>query len=362
MLKFLKLASAGLLIVACSTKETPKATLNITTTGVSDDEITISMASADSTIATDTLTNGAAIIDLPLSKPAMIVIEIPSLSKPIVFFADVTAMELSINGENDPPSFEIKGSVYQDSLDVFADAQQANRMFMQDYYPAWQEAMQANDSLTMAIISAKMDSAYYGFEEYTKAFANRNGIVGALVAQRFIYQAEYQELNDVYENIPVLFRDDELVVELKERVDILENTQIGKRFTDITQKDTTGNPLSISNVSGKFVLIDFWASWCGPCRAANPDLVKIYDEFNPKGFEIVGVSLDQSGDRWKNAIVTDDLTWAQMSDLQGWDNAGAKAYAIRAIPQSVLIDHQGFIVRKNLSTEELRTFLIENLN
>lgn len=361
MLKKIAIVALAVYMAAC-TNEKPEALLIIQSTAVSDAEIKISLARADSTLITTQLVNGEAEVVLPLSRPDMIVIEIPSLSKPIVFFADVAEMTVTINGEKNPPSFEVTGSAYQDSLDVFAKNQQANSNYLNGLDQAAQQAYQASDSLTLNIVIKKMDSAYYAFDAYIKAFAKRNGIIGAMVAQRYIYQADYADLNAVYENIPVLFREDDNVKQLKERVDILKNTQVGMRFTDITQLDTTGNKLSISSLTGQYILIDFWASWCGPCRQANPDLVKLYEEFNPKGFEIVGVSLDQDGERWKQAIVDDKLTWYHMSDLKGWGNEGAAAYAIRSIPQSILIDGQGFIVQKNLSPEELREYLAEKLN
>ena len=169
------------------------------------------------------------------------------------------------------------------------------------------------------------------------------------------------DIDKIYQNIPAMYSGHPDVEGLKERKDILKNTQIGMRFTDITQNDTTGVPISISDVKGEYVLIDFWASWCGPCRAANPDLVAIYNDFHNQGFEIVGVSLDRNEQKWEQAIVADNLTWYQMSDLKGWENEGAAAYAIRSIPQSVLLDNQGFIVQKNLEPAKLREFLENEL-
>jgi thiol-disulfide isomerase/thioredoxin len=348
-------------LFACTPKKESTVTINITATGLANDTLTVSLASADSTLTKINLTDGEAIAQFDLAYPQMVVIQGVGLTKPIVFFADLAEQTLTIDGTVTPPTFKLTGSVYQDSLEAFSRAQEENRAFMERYYPTWEQSVAASDSLTTKIIEKKLDSAYTGFEEYTKTFAKRNGIVGAMIAQRYIYTAEYQELKDVYDGIPAIFKFDQTVIDLKSRVDILENTQIGKRYTEITQNDTTGKPLSIGNVKGEYVLIDFWASWCGPCRQANPDLVKLYEEFHPKGFEIVGVSLDQKEGDWKQAIVADNLMWPQMSDLQGWQNAGAAAYAIRSIPQSILLDNQGFIIRKNLKPEELRAFLSEKL-
>lgn len=128
---------------------------------------------------------------------------------------------------------------------------------------------------------------------------------------------------------------------------------------DIVQNNPEGKPLKLSDYKGKFVLIDFWASWCGPCREENPNLVKTYQQFKDKGFEIFGVSLDTPGDhlKWINAIKNDQLTWPQVSDLKGWENEAAKIYGIRSIPASFLIDPSGKIIAKDLRGTALTTEL-----
>jgi peroxiredoxin len=121
------------------------------------------------------------------------------------------------------------------------------------------------------------------------------------------------------------------------------------------QNDTAGNPVNLSSFKGKYVLIDFWASWCGPCRESNPELVKIYHEFKGRNFTILGVSLDGADGKaaWLKAIKDDGLNWTQISDLKHWENKVAKLYSIRKIPQSFLIDPEGVIIARDLETTAL---------
>jgi peroxiredoxin len=142
---------------------------------------------------------------------------------------------------------------------------------------------------------------------------------------------------------------------------LLEKTAVGAIAPEFTLNDTLGNPVSLSSYKGKFVLVDFWASWCGPCRAENPNVVKSYAKFHNKGFDILGVSLDdeRSKQNWLNAIRHDGLTWQQVSDLKGWNNEVAKLYVIKAIPQNVLLDPSGKIIAKNLRADALEKKLTE---
>lgn len=121
------------------------------------------------------------------------------------------------------------------------------------------------------------------------------------------------------------------------------------------QNDTAGNPVSLTSFKGKYLLIDFWASWCGPCRKTNPELVKIYNEFKGRNFTILGISLDGADGKgaWLKAIKDDGLSWTQVSDLKHWENNVAKLYSIRKIPQSYLIDPEGVIIAKDLGMKEL---------
>jgi peroxiredoxin len=138
-------------------------------------------------------------------------------------------------------------------------------------------------------------------------------------------------------------------------------TQIGNSAPDIEQPDVNGKLLSLSQYKGKYVLLDFWASWCKPCRAENPNLIEAYRKFKDRGFEIISVSLDGVSQKkaWINAIKADGLIWPQVSDLRAWQNTAALTYGVKAIPENFLIDPKGKIIAKNLRGKDLSNMLIQ---
>ncbi len=134
-----------------------------------------------------------------------------------------------------------------------------------------------------------------------------------------------------------------------------KDVAIGKPYKDFALETPEGEMLKVSEVhQGNVLLIDFWASWCSPCREANPELVAMYADYHEKGFDILGVSLDSDKSSWLKAIEDDNLTWKQISDVKGWECEGSKLYGVPAIPHAVLLDREGIIIAKNLHGEELR--------
>ena len=136
----------------------------------------------------------------------------------------------------------------------------------------------------------------------------------------------------------------------------LKRVAVGQPYLDFTQETPEGTLLSLSELVGKskLLLVDFWASWCGPCRGENPNVVEVYKEYHEKGFDILGVSLDMKKENWIKAIEDDGLIWHNVSDLKYWNNEAAQDYAISSIPSNLLIDENGIIIAKNLRGEDLR--------
>ena len=147
--------------------------------------------------------------------------------------------------------------------------------------------------------------------------------------------------------------------ELAASIEVGRKSMIGAAATDFTQPSPEGTGIALSSFKGKYVLVDFWASWCGPCRAESPNLVKAYEQYKSKGFEIYSVSLDEDKSKWLKAIKDDKYTWPQAGDLKGWDNAAAVVYGVSGIPFNFLVDSNGVIVARNLRGEDLEKKLKE---
>ena len=145
-----------------------------------------------------------------------------------------------------------------------------------------------------------------------------------------------------------------VVKDLSIRAAAMKTVSIGQKAPDFTLNDVNGNPVSLSSkIGSKLLLVDFWAGWCGPCRRENPNVVKVYNEFSKKGFDVFGVSLDQTKEEWVKAIADDKLPWTHVSDLQYFNNAAARLYAVNAIPASFLLDETGTIIARNLRGDDL---------
>ena len=193
---------------------------------------------------------------------------------------------------------------------------------------------------------------------------NINNPVGVEMLKQNFYSMSVEELDPLMSQIPAMYQNDPTIQRIQENVNKMKKTAVGQKFTDFTMNTPEGKEVKLSDFIGgknKVVLVDFWASWCGPCRREMPNLVEAYKQYKKKGLEIVGVSLDRNADDWKKGIKDLHITWPQMSDLKFWNCEGAQLYAVSSIPHVLLLDAEGTIIARGLHGEELQKKLAEIL-
>ena len=187
--------------------------------------------------------------------------------------------------------------------------------------------------------------------------------VGIMLLPNYAAAFELDKQEALANQIPEAYKSNERIARFINSVEVAKKTAVGQKFIDFTMNNPEGKEVKLSDFisKNKYTLVDFWASWCGPCKAEMPNVVAAYKEFNKKGFGIVGVSLDNDEAKWKAAIKDWGMTWPMMSDLKGWQCEGASLYGVRSIPSTVLIDQEGTIIARNLRGEAIKEKLNELL-
>jgi len=265
--------------------------------------------------------------------------------------------EITITGTLDSLfAVKITGSKTQDEYQLFIDSNSSLSESYSNLIVEYQTARQAGDDTKIAEIEKKADSIQTEMTALQKNFVvnNQASYVAPSILSNLSYEMEADEIESLINAMDTAVAAIPQVQSLKERVKVMKSVAVGKKAPDFTMNDVDGNPVSLSSKTGsKLLLIDFWAAWCGPCRQENPNVVKVYNEFHKKGFDVFGISLDREKDAWIKAIADDKLTWTHVSDLQYWSNAAARMYAVNAIPANFLLDETGTIIARNLRGEDL---------
>jgi thiol-disulfide isomerase/thioredoxin len=279
------------------------------------------------------------------------------------FFIDQSDINVSIN-EDSLYNARIKAGKEQEYYATYVSMMKKFGAQQQQLYQRYNEAIQRNDGSTITQLQSEFatlnENVKKTLKDMIKAHPN-SPVSGYIIYQEFNNNPNItvSELEEVVSYLDPKFLNTKFGKLAQQKLMQINGTSIGKKIMEFVQNDPNGKPVNIRDFEGKYVLIDFWASWCGPCRMENPYVVAAYNKYKDKGFTVLGVSLDQNKNAWLKAIEKDNLSWTHVSDLKGWNNEVAQAFGISSIPQNILIDKQGIIIAKNLRGPSLEAKLKE---
>ncbi len=261
---------------------------------------------------------------------------------------------------------EVRGSASHDLFTSFFEG-------MEPYMERIQAARASLSEATVPLTDSQRDSVYAGIDNINKDLrksmldffrTHNNSVVSPfLLNHTLLRELPLNELKPIVDQFAPEIKDSRHTLRVREYLDMKMRTVVGAQFTDFAMSDTTGNPVKLSDYvgKGKYVLMDVWAAWCAPCRAANPTLVALYNKYRSRNFEIVGVSLDRERAAWLKGIRDDKLTWPQMSDVKFWQSEVVELYDINTIPFAILFDPEGKVLYYPISASELEKVLADLL-
>lgn len=267
-------------------------------------------------------------------------------------------------------SYKVEGSPETSLFIQYNEISKVRDLRLDSLNKSFQQVMEGSkmDSKKMDSLSKIFEGPYNAIvqssnRELVEKIKNNSSMYSSLIAVQALEPDKYPEIyKSLDAGLMKKFPTDNNVKMFHGVVTSMQATGIGQTAPDINLQTVDGKEMTLSSLRGKIVLVDFWASWCGPCRKEMPNVVKAYAKFKDKGFEIFGVSLDKEKDRWVEAIAKDGITWPQVSDLRQWESEVVKLYNIQGIPYTILLDKEGKIIAKNLRGDELEKKLTEVLN
>ncbi|MGL4852361.1 MAG: redoxin family protein [Phocaeicola sp.] len=275
------------------------------------------------------------------------------------FFLENGNIEVKL-GEKSMATGTANNEIYSNFKTVFTELQTSIN----------EEYQRIRSSTTLS--EEEREAAIKGVEERNKSGMqvifnllkdNMTNPVGVFLLPQYASAFDLAKQKELIDLIPAAYKEDDRIQRLQNRIETTEKTAVGQQFTDFSMHTPDNQLVKLSDFisQNELTLVDFWASWCGPCRVEMPHVVAAYNKYKAKGLGIVGVSLDRDANKWKESIVSLNMPWPQMSDLAGWNCEGAKLYGVNSIPATVLINREGVIVARNLRGNALDEKLAELL-
>ena len=353
----LSIVAASMTLAACNAQSGYKVTGTVE--GMPDGKAIIATVNGSSldTLAKADVKNGSFEFTGNVSEPTGAYIMVIGQRGAIPFMLENANITISAGQAGLTVTGSEGQKIYDQFMAINATAQQEAMKLQQEYQAA--NGDQAKIQAIQEAYAKLMTDVQAKETELIKA--NPDSYVSAFVIASGMGQMEYEQLKERYNLLGEKAKASAQGKAIAAQIAKLESTAIGQIAPNFTITTPEGESISLYDIKGKVKLIDFWASWCGPCRGENPHVVEIYKEYHPKGLEIFGVSLDNNKEAWVKAIADDGLVWKHGSDLKGWQSAPAQLYSVTGIPHTVLLDENNKIIAKNLRGDELKQKIAELL-
>jgi peroxiredoxin len=378
MKKLLLLLTATFIVVSCNKAGKNEYIITGTIKGIADGK-TVVLEKQDETgqlkpIDTVKITDGEFTFTGTSKEPELHLIQVEAIQGKVPFILENGDIELTLVKDSINNS-SVGGTYNNEELNSYREngmkIQKKMLKFQKDNMQKITTAQQKQDTAVVNSIrkeySKFQDEFVNQSNEYVKS--HPKAFISILIIESMFgnMDVDVKKINSYYTNLDKELKATKAGKSLKNKIDMAmkpvtpPSTEIGSMAPDFTAPNPKGDYVALNKFTGKVTVIDFWASWCGPCRQENPNMVKMYAELHSKGLEILGVSLDEEASKWKEAITKDQLTWDQISNLKKWKDPIANLYSIQSIPATVLIDKTGKIVAKDLRGAELKAKIVELL-